>query len=501
MAIWDYIAQYNPTGFYEDNRSKTLKNDYMDVKISAANRENEREKKIMELEDAVANGDKSKLAALGVYAPEKRGKMIDNEEKMVEYARPFAQAYMQASPENKAKVYGQIYGKLKDVMDVSDMPMQWNENVDGIMETLANADPTKIQQERQAEIARQAQQDAYSRQIGLLNYQRSMANQETADKVRKIQEAMASGRISPEQGQAALNELELGIKPIASSTPNMMKSLLDISKMQISPEAKSKIAQMAGLGEVDFNKPIPELEAAAAIKEQYPELTDEQALSIAFRNKGTTVNVNNNAGQDKFIEEMAKKDAASVAKNEESIDALDKQLTLLDQMEAAIADINLYQGTGGEAMNTLKTVLSSAGYDVKGMDSASILNTGSSMLMGNLRKDLMPGPLSDRDLQFLIKMTPSLTKRPEQNQAIVNMYKKAYRRQKAVMEFQNNYARQNKTLDGWREAAKKFGLDKPIFTAEEKAMAQGKMQYRKEPTANQFSDASDDEILSVLGGY
>lgn len=156
--IWEYIANYNPQGFYEDNRSKMLTNDIKSVQLNAANRENERQKKIWAIEDALANGDNSMLRAYGIYSPEKRGKLIENEEKMLEYARPLAEAYMQASPENKAKVYGQIYNRLKGVMDVSDMPVQWNEDVDGMMETIANSDPQKQRDLRVAEI--QEQRDA-----------------------------------------------------------------------------------------------------------------------------------------------------------------------------------------------------------------------------------------------------------------------------------------------------------------------------------------------------
>lgn len=224
--IWDYIAQYNPTGFYEDNRSKTLKNDYMNVQISAANRANEREKKIMDLEDAIANGDKSKLAALGVYEPEKRGKMIDNEEKMVEYARPFAQAYMQASPENKAKVYGQIYGKLKDVMDVSDIPMQWNESVDGMMETLANADPVKIQQERQAQLAEEQAQRNQARDYAKMRYVRQLQEEDLQKQLARIQAGVSAGDISAQEGQNRINALKYGVAE-KSALDNLTDIALD----------------------------------------------------------------------------------------------------------------------------------------------------------------------------------------------------------------------------------------------------------------------------------
>lgn len=180
--IWEYIANYNPQGFYEDNRSKMLSNDIKSVQLNAANRENERQKKIWAIEDALANGDDSMLRAYGVYAPEKRGKLIENEEKMLEYARPLAEAYMQASPENKAKVYGQIYNRLKGVMDVSDMPVQWNENVDGIMETIANSDPQKQRDLRVAELQEQrdARLNEYTKERDTTQFGRDLQKMELA---------------------------------------------------------------------------------------------------------------------------------------------------------------------------------------------------------------------------------------------------------------------------------------------------------------------------------
>lgn len=180
--IWEYIANYNPQGFYEDNRSKMLSNDIKSVQLNAANRENERQKKIWAIEDALANGDDSMLRAYGVYAPEKRGKLIENEEKMLEYARPLAEAYMQASPENKAKVYGQIYNRLKGVMDVSDMPVQWNEDVDGIMETIANSDPQKQRDLRVAELQEQrdARLNEYTKERDTTQFGRDLQKMELA---------------------------------------------------------------------------------------------------------------------------------------------------------------------------------------------------------------------------------------------------------------------------------------------------------------------------------
>lgn len=208
-------------------------------------------------------------------------------------------------------------------------------------------------------------------------------------------------------------------------------------------------------------------------------IPQDVALDKAFGSKGTTVNVG--SGEPEFTKQMAKNDSNSVKEIETEITNLDKHIGVLEQTEAAVRDPSLYQGTIGDVVNDFRTLLASVGVDVRGLDSAAILNTGSSMLMGNLRKDLMPGPLSDRDLMFLIRMTPALTKTPKQNAAILNMYKKMYQRQRDVLNFKAQYGRSNNTLNGVQEAIAESGLDKPVFTEKEKAMASGtsKNSYRE----------------------
>ena len=210
--IWDYIAQYNPTGFYEDNRSKTLKNDYMNTQISAAQMKNAREKKIMDLQDAWANGNEEALRQLGIYAPEQRGKMIDNEEKMLEYARPLAQSFLQVAPENREKAWGQIYGHLKGVMDVSDMSPTYDESVLQAMQTIANSDKQKLRDERINEMAKERDTIQYNRDLAKLNYQNALANQKAeAERKRKLAFLDSiKDRMTPEEYQvqaAAINGL------------------------------------------------------------------------------------------------------------------------------------------------------------------------------------------------------------------------------------------------------------------------------------------------------
>lgn len=183
--IWDYIATYNPTGFYEDNRSKTLKNDYMDRQISAANMKNAREKKIMDLQDAWANGDEEALRQIGIYSPETSKKYMENTDEMLNLMRPVAQSVLQASPENREKAYQQFiqFGKKHNV-DMSDVSPNYDE---GFITTLANSDPQKIRDDRLNEQAEQRAQNQFNRNLAQLQYQNKLANDKAeAERQRRL---------------------------------------------------------------------------------------------------------------------------------------------------------------------------------------------------------------------------------------------------------------------------------------------------------------------------
>ena len=682
--IWEYIATYNPSGFYEDNRAKSLRNDFMNVKISAANRENAREAKIMALQDALNNGDKSALRSLGIYSPETTKKYIENEQEMLDTVRPMAQAILKMAPENRAKGYEQMLNALPYYrVDGSDMPRQYDEQM---VEFLANSDKMKLQQERQYALQDELANKNQAREFARLRYAKQMQEEELQNQVSRIQAGIAAGEISEQEGQNRINALKYGVKEKGmldtlneeyfnpNTAPERRQEILeqvaalkqanmggsiaaDVQKMAAYERAKEREEQRLGreltseedmrlrsnygikgnditkdinsskaddqirvnnskaqnaidlenvkqgnritmadvnaendrkledlkqknriglayvndkisagkeLRELnnkksleDFKNKLPTKDAlelmrladymtkqgrpttyeelaaqqyedalaAAELDKQYKQaqidklteetlnagktgdiknfeylqeqgFSNEDAANKAFGSKGTTVNVG--GGEPEFTKQMAKQDATDVSTAEKEAAELGNQLFILDEALSAINDENLYQGTGGDVVNTLRTALASMGIEIKGLDSGQILNQASSMLKGRLRKDLMPGPLSDRDLAFLIAMTPSLDKTDIQNAAIINMYRKMCRRQKELLDFKAKYGRENRSLSGWQEAAREAGLDKPIFSETDKALAMGESVKQQQ---NKFSNATDDEIFGVLGGF
>lgn len=238
--IWEYIANYNPTGFYEDNRAKDLKNSYMSSQISAANMKNAREKKIMELQDAWANGDEEALRQIGIYSPETSKKYMENTDEMLNLMRPVAQSVLQASPENREKAYQQFiqFGKKHNV-DMSDVSPNYDE---GFITTLANSDPQKIRDERVNEMAEQRAQNQFNRALAQMQYQNALANQKAeAERQRRLSVLEEEKEnMTPQQYAAA----RAAIKGVEYTPQTPVEQLTtEFFDVNTTPERRAEIAK------------------------------------------------------------------------------------------------------------------------------------------------------------------------------------------------------------------------------------------------------------------
>ena len=195
---------------------------------------------------------------------------------------------------------------------------------------------------------------------------------------------------------------------------------------------------------------------------------------------GTTVNV---GGTNDFLKQDAKNMADYYKKANEANTSAAQNLAYLEQLGNAVDNPAVYQGIGGEMFNSLRTLASSLGADLEGMEDAKLIPTISSQLLGQLRRDVLSGATSDRDINFLLSMVPSLSNTPEQNRAIVNMYKKAYQRQAEVFDLMNQYRDQNGGVLDYRfnNYLREYYKDKPLFTEEERAAAMGKGKQQQQP--------------------
>lgn len=220
-----------------------------------------------------------------------------------------------------------------------------------------------------------------------------------------------------------------------------------------------------------------------------------EAQNLSVFKTGTNVTVNNGQNNSEFAKQQGKNMANRYDDYQKAGVAALAQLGIINNMKNAVNSPSVYQGTGGNAVNTLKRAMSSVGFNVNGLSDAAIIESGKSQLMGALRKDLMPGTMSDRDIEFLVNIVPSLGKTPEQNKAILTLFEKLYQRQAQAAEFVNNYTIEHGVFDAQGERELYQFTNRPVFTEEEKAAAAG------QATSGNQNGGYGLEIGTVKGNY
>lgn len=163
---------------------------------------------------------------------------------------------------------------------------------------------------------------------------------------------------------------------------------------------------------------------------------------------------NKMAGETSYDKELGKQLAGEFVASQQSLPKATRDLGSLQVLDQALADPNLYTGTGGETVQAIKRAASTLfGVDVKGVSSGEVVQSLSSEIAAS-NKDKLPGPLSDSDRQFLMDMAPNLSKTPEGNRAIIQlgMLSKRYEidRAKAIRDYAG---RNNGRLDAGVYAA------------------------------------------------
>lgn len=276
-------------------------------------------------------------------------------------------------------------------------------------------------------------------------------------KMREIQEqSQATGvpvdEIMRQEWDDKKNEAQLKQNEIALKQQQIKQAQAQTDKLM-------KEAKLLGITPQMFN-------------DMYLQQHPDRAESPAFQRAGTTVNIDQKA-EGEYTKQIAKQNAEAVKEYRKAANDAVSTIYSIDNMIKAIKSDKVYQGTGGETVNAYKRLLRSLGKDVKGMDDAAILDSGKSLLLGKIRREVMSGTTSDRDIAFLVNMVPSLGKTKEQNLAIANMYKKTYQRQADIGKFVNKYVKENGKWDENGEDMLYDIMNRPIFSEDEKQVASG----------------------------
>lgn len=123
--IAEMLYNYNPQGYYEQNRLRSLMADSELIKQATEQAKLNRQQKIWGLQDALAGGDESARGQLAIYDPEGTAKTAQISRAAMQDAGRFARAYNNAPDDMKAAIAQQMVGYMGKTYGnsiISDIP-------------------------------------------------------------------------------------------------------------------------------------------------------------------------------------------------------------------------------------------------------------------------------------------------------------------------------------------------------------------------------------------
>lgn len=163
------------------------------------------------------------------------------------------------------------------------------------------------------------------------------------------------------------------------------------------------------------------------------------------------------------------------------------EIATLNRMDQLLKQVST--GTFAPAVTTVKAIGDALGFKVDGVGPAQALDSLSNQMALQLRNTGegagMPGALSDKDRQFLVAMTPGLSKTPEGNKLIIETMRRLAQRKIEVARFAQEYESKHGRLDsGFELALSEYVNSRPLFGDMEMPSAQ-------EPSAAAPMSAAD----------
>ncbi len=142
------------------------------------------------------------------------------------------------------------------------------------------------------------------------------------------------------------------------------------------------------------------------------------------------------------------------------------EVATLNRMDQLLKQVST--GTLTPAMTTVKAIGDALGFKVEGVGPAQALDSLSNQMALQLRSTGegggMPGALSDKDRQFLVAMTPGLSKTPEGNNLIIETMRRLAQRKIEVARFAQEYESKHGRLDsGFELAIGEYVNSRPLF--------------------------------------
>lgn len=237
------------------------------------------------------------------------------------------------------------------------------------------------------------------------------------------------------------------------------------------PPETQQVARVFGptAGVLDRIAPKPENTRPQVIGSQEtgfyewsPGQEPRQILAPTRRSPAAVVNVG--PGETEYDKARGKAWADRAAEISAAARSADEQLASLGPLMASLANPDVYQGTGGAAVSSLKrfgrTML---GLDFEGVGDADVVRTVGNQMALSLRT-MMPGTMTDADRQFLQSLPPNLSNSREGNILIGEFFRRSAARALEMADKAREYEARNGRLDaGFDREWAEYSRANPMF--------------------------------------
>lgn len=283
----------------------------------------------------------------------------------------------------------------------------------GISEGRQRSDKIAEQQRQQANADRQFGLQRESADIRRQQFSAQQQQQQVQQLARQAARIRDIGQRDP---QAAISQWGVMLQGMPQLAPKL-------AEYGVTPEDWDQATGflLAEAGQYGQQGPEPtagmrEYEMARRQGFQGSLLDYKAALARAGRSE---TNVSVGAGETSYDKELGKQLVGEYIKAQEVGGKAATALADLSTMQEALANPNVYTGTGGNAVQALKKAASTLfGVDIKGVADAEIIERTSKKIALGM-KDNLPGPMSNSDRDFLVNLPAGLTTSPEGARRIV----------------------------------------------------------------------------------
>jgi hypothetical protein len=177
---------------------------------------------------------------------------------------------------------------------------------------------------------------------------------------------------------------------------------------------------------------------------------------------GTTVNV---GGQNKFEEELAKRQAATYDELQKSGRAAQEQMSTLYAMKQLAANPGFYSGVGGESVAAAKRLAQAFGLNPEGVDSMEAFSgLAKGAALGAMGGSLGSG-FSNADRDFVMGQVPTLQNSPEGNALLIEIQMRMAQRRADIAQLAEEYSNSNggRLDQGFDKLVREYAEANPVF--------------------------------------